>query len=65
MNKTVYCPVIKDQIDGTSCLEICIVADGEIRSSVLSPEIEWNEKQREICLACKYHAEIQEDDNEY
>ena len=56
---TVYCPVINGQIDGTSCLEIVLVADREINQSILPQSIEWNEEQRNKCLACKYHADVE------
>ena len=55
---TVYCPVINEEIDGGACLVICDVADGMIKSSVLSERITWNEEQRQKCLACKYHADL-------
>lgn len=57
--KTVYCPVKNEQIDGGDCLIICDVADRMIKSSVLSANIEWNEVQRQKCLSCQYHADIE------
>ncbi len=57
--KTVYCPVINDQIDGTSCLEIVLVADKEAKSTILPDGIEWNEEQRKKCLKCPYHDDIE------
>ena len=56
--KTVYCPVIDGQIDGTSCLEIVLVADREAKLSILPDGVIWNEEQRERCLACKYHEDL-------
>ena len=56
--KTVYCPVIEGQINGTLCLEITGVADREINQRILPKHIIWNEKKREICKACKYHDDI-------
>lgn len=56
--KTVYCPVTDGQVDGTSCLEICIVADREAKPTILPENIVWNEEQRQKCLACKYHADL-------
>lgn len=58
--KTVYCPVVDDQIDGTTCMEIVDVADGMINNRVLEdydPAIHWNEEQRQKCLNCKWHAD--------
>lgn len=60
--KTVFCPVKGDEIDGGDCLVVCDVADRMIKPSVLPDGIEWNEKQREKCLKCQYHADIPEDD---
>lgn len=57
--KTVYCPVINGQIDGTSCLEIVLVADREAKPSILPESVIWNEEQCEKCLACKYHADVE------
>ena len=56
--KTVYCPVRNEQVDGTTCLEICIVADREAKPSILPEGTVWNENQREKCLNCQYHADI-------
>ena len=65
---TVYCPVKESQINGTYCLEICIVADREANpsllydgapdDSVLPPSIAWSEELRQKCLNCKWHAEV-------
>ena len=52
---TVYCPVANRQIDGTDCLEICLVADREAKPSILPDRVEWNEEQRKKCLRCEYH----------
>lgn len=57
---TVFCPVINGQIDGTSCLEIVLVADREANPSILPEGVIWNEEQREKCLTCKYHADVEE-----
>lgn len=56
--KTVYCPVTDGQVDGTTCLEICIVADREAKPTILPENIIWNEEQCQKCLACKYHADL-------
>ena len=58
--KTVYCPVVKGYVNGTTCLEIVIVADREAKPSILPESIKWTEEMREICKACKYHDDIQE-----
>ena len=63
---TVYCPVIDGQIDGTTCLEIVQVADGELNKRLLDdiPEVtEWNEEQRQKCLHCKWHNDIESGDD--
>lgn len=52
---TVYCPVADYRVDGDTCLEITVVADREIKASVLPDTIVWNEEQREKCLHCKWH----------
>ena len=58
---TVYCPVIRGQIDGTTCLKIVDVADGLINARILE-DIEavsdWNDGLRQKCLNCPYHANI-------
>ena len=57
--KTVYCPLKQDQINGIECLEVCDVADHILNPSVLPKEIgEWNEEKRVICKNCKYHADL-------
>jgi hypothetical protein len=56
---TVFCPVINRQIDGTSCFEIVLVADKEMKPTILPKGVKWNEEQRRKCLACKYHADIE------
>ena len=55
---TVFCPVINNQIDGTTCLEIVLVADREAKASILPENIKWNEEQRQKCLNCPYHADL-------
>lgn len=59
--KTVYCPVINGQVDGSTCFEIVLVADHEAKPSILPQSIEWNDKQREKCLKCPYHNDLEED----
>lgn len=56
--KTVYCPVKDAQVDGDDCLIICDVADHMIKPSVLPDSVKWNEEQREKCLKCPYHADL-------
>lgn len=58
--KTVHCPVKDDQINGTDCLVVCDIADGLIKSTLIPKGIKWDEQQRNKCLACKYHADIEE-----
>lgn len=59
MSKTVFCPVINREVDGTTCFEIVLVADKEMKPSILPEDIKWNEEQRKKCLVCKYHADIE------
>lgn len=59
--KTVYCPVINGQIDGTTCQEIVDVADGMLSERILEDydvKTVWNEEQRQKCLVCPYHADL-------
>lgn len=59
--KTVYCPVIDGQIDGTTCMEIVDVVDGLINERILDDIEEvavWNDEQKQKCLNCPYHADI-------
>jgi hypothetical protein len=60
MSNTVFCPVINGQIDGTTCLDIVLVADREAKPTILPKGVEWSEEQCKKCLACKYHADIEE-----
>jgi len=59
MTDTVFCPVVNGQIDGTTCLDIVLVADKEAKPSILPNKVEWNEEQCKKCLACKYHADVE------
>ena len=59
MSNTVFCPVINGQIDGTTCLEIVLVADREAKPTILPKGVEWNEEQRKKCLTCKYHNDVE------
>lgn len=56
--KTVYCPVKDAQVNGDDCLIICDVADHMIKPSVLPDGIKWDDRQREKCLKCPYHADL-------
>ena len=58
MINTVFCPVINEQIDGTTCLDIVLVADKEAKTSILPNWVKWNEEQRKKCLTCKYHSDM-------
>ena len=57
---TVYCPVLDRQVDGNTCLEIVLVADREAKTSILPQGLEWNDKQREKCLQCPYHKDLED-----
>lgn len=56
---TVYCPVTDSRVDGTTCLEIVLVADEMINERTLPQNICWNEEQRDKCLHCKWHDDIE------
>ena len=56
--RTVYCPVLERQINGTECLEVVLVADRMISAETLLPELRWDEVQRQTCLRCYYHADV-------
>ena len=56
--KTVYCPVWGRQVNGTECFEMVLVADGMVNAKILSPDVTWSEQQRQICLRCYYHADL-------
>lgn len=58
--KTVFCPVLNGQVDGNTCLEIVLVADREAKPTILQAGIEWNEEQRQKCLKCPYHADLED-----
>lgn len=55
--KTVYCPVTGGQIDGSTCLEIVLVADQEAKPTILPKNLKWDDEQCRKCKACKYHAD--------
>lgn len=57
--KTVYCPVKAAQVNGTDCMVICDVADRLLNPSALPGGIAWSEEQREWCLKCPYHADLE------
>ena len=59
---TVFCPVMNKQVNGITCLEIVLVADREAKSSILPDGIAWNEEQRQKCLDCPYHADLDENE---
>ena len=54
--KTVYCPVINGQIDGSSCFEIVLVADREAKPSILPQSIERGTaaKVLELSIPCRF-----------
>lgn len=56
--KTIYCPVKDGQVDGTTCLDIVLVADKEAKPSILPCGLKWDEEQRKKCLTCKYHTDV-------
>lgn len=58
---TVYCSVLDRQVDGDTCLEIVLVAEREAKATILPESINWNENQREKCLKCPYHKDLEED----
>ncbi len=57
--KTVFCPVVDKDINGTDCLIICDVADNLLKPTVLPEGVVWSEEQRTKCKLCKYPADIQ------
>ena len=56
---TVYCPIRNDRIDGIDCNIVCDIVDGLLNVNVLPQNIEWNEKNKEACLNCKYHNAVE------
>lgn len=56
--KTVYCPVINDNIDGVDCYIICDVAEGYVKPTLLPKAIMWNDEQCTKCKKCQYHNDI-------
>lgn len=57
-----YCPVLNEEIDGGTCLDIELVANGKVDPIVLPENIVWNEEQRQKCLSCMYHYNEQSDE---
>ena len=37
---------------------VCDVSDNMIKPTVLPEGIEWNDEQREKCLNCQYHYDV-------
>ena len=60
--ETVYCPVIKGQVDGTTCLEIVSVSERIAKPTLLPDGVEWNEEMREMCFHCKWHDDLGENE---
>lgn len=63
--ETVYCPVANRQVNGTMCLEIVNVADGMINERIFEDysddeKVIWNEAQRQKCLNCQWHADVED-----
>lgn len=56
---TVYCPVMDKQIDGTTCLEIVLVADRMVNERTLPRNLCWDDSQRTKCLQCKWHDDVE------
>lgn len=49
---TVFFPVLNRQVDGTTCLEIVLLADGEMNDRIFPCELAWNEiSGRSACFA--------------
>lgn len=55
---TVFCPVMEGPVDGTTCLEIVLVADREAKPSILPQGLVWNDRKRGMCFGCPYHADL-------
>ena len=56
--RAVYCPVLERQVNGTECLEVVLVADRMISAETLPSELRWDGVQRQTCLRCYYHADV-------
>ncbi len=57
---TVFCPVIKRQIDGGDCFIICDIADEMIKPILLFEEfsVAWDEDMRQVCKQCVFHDDL-------
>lgn len=56
---TVYCPVKAAPINGGDCFLVFEIADGNVPEKIIPENIEWNEEQRQKCLNCKWHADVE------
>lgn len=55
---TVYCPVLKRQVNGTDCGDLAFISEGIEPKSFLPDGIkpeEFTEEMRRTCLACEWH----------
>ena len=57
---TVYCPLIKNRIDGINCNIVCDVVDGYFNRDVLPEGLFLGDEEKEICNNCRYHYPINE-----
>lgn len=53
--KTCLCPILKKEIDGMECFDAALVFEEMSPLSELPEGIEFNDKNQNTCLKCKYH----------
>ena len=55
--KTCLCPILNKEIDGMACFDAALVFEEMSPLSELPKEMDFTDKNQEICLKCKYHPE--------
>lgn len=55
--KKAFCPVLGREIDGLDCFDAALVFEGMSPLSELPKAMSLTDKNKEICLKCKYHPE--------
>ena len=55
--KKAFCPVLGCEIDGLDCFDAALVFEGVSPLSELPKAMSLTDKNKEICLKCKYHPE--------
>ena len=54
--ETVYCPILKRQVDGFECYNITMTSEGLGCKEILPEDLdELTEEMKKTCLSCEWH----------